>query len=269
MKWDPVPGESGLVYRPAGPGVLASPGSPLASTSNYAVSSWWEAKRRVQRVDPVRGGRSLTSPGIWRTSPRRSPTPTPSTRWWPRPPNTPATAAELMRASEAPSRPRPRRKPRPDRNSHHAHIRRLRVGHHPSGPETSGSPRVGSSLVWPPTWWRPDPCRGPDPVPSSCTPTPRSPSLSDSPRRGRLRWPLGWDVPATGPARATAAWWWADAATHGPLPVRGSRSSSVSKALPYNDTARSPGSVAQAVQGSVYPDGRWRPEVLRGLRHPT
>ena len=50
------------------------------------------------------------------------------------------------------------------------------------------------------------------------------------------------------------AWWWADAAT-----CMDPYQSAVLffqrlKALPYNDTARSPGSFAQAVQGSAYPD---------------
>ena len=50
------------------------------------------------------------------------------------------------------------------------------------------------------------------------------------------------------------AWWWADAATCMDPYQSAVLFFTRLKALNYNDTARSPGSFAQSVQGSAYPD---------------
>ena len=67
LKWERVPGESGYVYRPAGPGVLALPQGPAALALHVQLCGFKldETARQVQRIDPIRGGRSFTSPGIW------------------------------------------------------------------------------------------------------------------------------------------------------------------------------------------------------------
>ncbi|AWY06521.1 minor tail protein [Gordonia phage Trine] len=67
LKWERVPGSDGLVYRPGGPGVLSHPTAPaqLAIHAELCGLRLHPEEARVRRVDPVRGGRSLTSPGIW------------------------------------------------------------------------------------------------------------------------------------------------------------------------------------------------------------
>ena len=60
-----------------------------------------EAKRKVQRVDPVRGGRSLTSPGIWQDITAPVPDADPVNEVVAKAAEHSMTAAELMRASEA------------------------------------------------------------------------------------------------------------------------------------------------------------------------
>lgn len=67
MKWERVPGRDGWIYRPGGPGVLSMPQTPdlLARHVQLCGFQLDESKRLVQRIDPVRGGRSITSPGVW------------------------------------------------------------------------------------------------------------------------------------------------------------------------------------------------------------
>ena len=60
-----------------------------------------EAKRKVQRMDPVRGGRSLTSPGIWQDITAPVPDADPVNEVVAKAAEHSMTAAELMRASEA------------------------------------------------------------------------------------------------------------------------------------------------------------------------
>ena len=103
MKWDRVPGESGLVYRPAGPGVLALPQGPAALALHVQLCGFQlvEAKRKVQRVDPVRGGRSLTSPGIWQDITEPIPDADPVNEVVAKAAEHNMTPAEMMRAAEA------------------------------------------------------------------------------------------------------------------------------------------------------------------------
>lgn len=68
LKWQKVPnGKGGLVFMPDGPGVLATPVAPSALALHAQLCGFQlvESKARVRRIDPIRGGRSLTSPGIW------------------------------------------------------------------------------------------------------------------------------------------------------------------------------------------------------------
>ena len=96
LKWERVPGESGYIYRPAGPGVLA-----LALHVQLCGFQLVESKRKVQRIDPVRGGRSLTSPGIWQDISAPVPDADPVNEVVAKAAEHSMTAAELMRASEA------------------------------------------------------------------------------------------------------------------------------------------------------------------------
>ena len=103
LKWERVPGESGYIYRPAGPGVLALPQGPAALALHVQLCGFQlvEAKRKVQRIDPVRGGRSLTSPGIWQDISAPVPDADPVNEVVAKAAEHSMTAAELMRASEA------------------------------------------------------------------------------------------------------------------------------------------------------------------------
>lgn len=69
-KWEKVPnpkGADGYVFQPAGPGTITLPTTPgdLARHVQLCGFVLDEDKARVQRIDPVRGGRSFTSPGTW------------------------------------------------------------------------------------------------------------------------------------------------------------------------------------------------------------
>lgn len=68
-KWSRVPsphGADGFVLT-AGTGVLTHPTVPsqLARHAELAGFVLDPSRARIRRIDPVRGGRSLTSPGIW------------------------------------------------------------------------------------------------------------------------------------------------------------------------------------------------------------
>lgn len=67
LKWERVPGEYGWIYRPAAASVLAHPATPavLALHAELVGLRLDPELAKVRRIDPVRGGRSLTSPGIW------------------------------------------------------------------------------------------------------------------------------------------------------------------------------------------------------------
>ena len=70
VKWTKVPsphGSDGFVFTPAGPGVLSHPTVPseLARHAQLAGFILDPERAKIRRIDPVRGGRSLTSPGIW------------------------------------------------------------------------------------------------------------------------------------------------------------------------------------------------------------
>lgn len=68
LSWRKVPNpKGGFVFQPAGPGVLTTPIAPAAFATHVQLCGFKlvEAERKVQRIDPLRGGRSLTSPGIW------------------------------------------------------------------------------------------------------------------------------------------------------------------------------------------------------------
>ena len=103
LKWERVPGGEGYVYRPAGPGVLALPQGPAALALHVQLCGFQlvEAKRKVQRVDPVRGGRSLTSPGIWQDITAPVPDADPINEVMAKAAEHHMTPAELMRAAEA------------------------------------------------------------------------------------------------------------------------------------------------------------------------
>ena len=69
-KWERIEspaGPDGYIYRVAGPGTITLPTTPSDIARHVQLCGFQlvEAKRRVRRVDPVRGGKSFTSPGIW------------------------------------------------------------------------------------------------------------------------------------------------------------------------------------------------------------
>lgn len=72
-KWQRVPAPEGvnapegLVFRPAGPGTITLPTTPAHIAQHVQLCGFKldETARQVQRIDPIRGGRSFTSPGIW------------------------------------------------------------------------------------------------------------------------------------------------------------------------------------------------------------
>ena len=102
-KWERVPGKSGMIYRPAGPGVLALPQGPAALALHAQLCGFQlvESKRKVQRVDPIRGGRSLTSPGIWQDITVPVPDADPVNEVVATAAKHDMTPAEMMRAAEA------------------------------------------------------------------------------------------------------------------------------------------------------------------------
>lgn len=103
LKWERVPGGEGYVYRPAGPGVLALPQGPAALALHVQLCGFKlvESERKVQRIDPVRGGRSLTSPGIWQDITKPVPDMDPVNDVVAKAAENQMTPAELMRAAEA------------------------------------------------------------------------------------------------------------------------------------------------------------------------
>ena len=103
MKWERVPGQSGMIYRPGGPGVLAMPQAPAALALHVQLCGFKlvEDDRKVQRLDPLRGGRSLTSPGIWQDITAPVPDVDPVNEVVAKAAEQQMTPAELMRASEA------------------------------------------------------------------------------------------------------------------------------------------------------------------------
>ena len=103
MKWERVPGENGFIYRPGGPGVLGMPQLPASLALHVQLCGFHlvEADRKVQRLDPIRGGRSLTSPGIWQDISVPIPDMDPVNEVVAKAAENAMSPAELMRASEA------------------------------------------------------------------------------------------------------------------------------------------------------------------------
>jgi|CXWJ01.1.fsa_nt_gi hypothetical protein len=103
LKWEKVPGESGMIYKPGGPGVLATPLAPAAFALHVQLCGFKlvESERKVQRIDPVRGGRSLTSPGIWQDITLPIPDANPVNEVVAKAAEHQLTPAELMQAAEA------------------------------------------------------------------------------------------------------------------------------------------------------------------------
>lgn len=103
LKWDRVPGEGVYLYRPAGPGVIAMPHTPHALALHVQLCGFklHEDERKVQRIDPVRGGRSFTSPGIWQDIRKPIPDADPVNEVVAAAAERQLSPAELMRAAEA------------------------------------------------------------------------------------------------------------------------------------------------------------------------
>ncbi|QLF83998.1 hypothetical protein SEA_UPYO_19 [Gordonia phage Upyo] len=103
LKWERVPGGNGWVYRPAGPGVLTHPTTPARLALHVQLCGFQlvEDKRQVQRIDPVRGGRSLTSPGIWQDIKTPIPDANPVNEVLAEAARQEMTPAEMVRAAEA------------------------------------------------------------------------------------------------------------------------------------------------------------------------
>lgn len=103
LKWRRVPdGKGALVFQPDGPGVLATPIAPTAFARHVQLLGYRPIpeERKIRRVDPVRGGRSLTSPGIWQDISAPMPVGDPVHAVVATAAASGMTPAELMKASE-------------------------------------------------------------------------------------------------------------------------------------------------------------------------
>lgn len=109
QKWQRVPAPEGvnapegLVFRPAGPGTITLPTTPAHIAQHVQLCGFKldETARQVQRIDPIRGGRSFTSPGIWQDLHLPIPDANPVNEVVAKAAEHQLTPAELMRASEA------------------------------------------------------------------------------------------------------------------------------------------------------------------------
>lgn len=109
QKWQRVPAPEGvnapegLVFRPAGPGTITLPTTPAHIAQHVQLCGFTldETARQVQRIDPIRGGRSFTSPGIWQDLRLPIPEGNPVNEVVAKAAEHQLTPAELMQAAEA------------------------------------------------------------------------------------------------------------------------------------------------------------------------
>lgn len=103
MRWERVPDGTGAWVFKAGPGVLTSPTTPSDLARHVQLCGFRRnpADAKVKRIDPVRGGRSLTSPGIWLDATAPEPEGSPVHTVVATAAGQNMTAAELVQAADA------------------------------------------------------------------------------------------------------------------------------------------------------------------------